>query len=181
MSNIEAFAKQFKLIMNIHFRKAEPHELQAGLDFLKQAAEKLKAKNINQWRFWLNPSESDIAWIKSGFDNSEFYFIENENKESVGMFRIMYSDITYWGVQEKQAGYLHSLVVLKKFEGYHIGSKVFDYVETTLKGQNIFLLRLDCNASNAFLCKYYENLGFKKSGTIQMRHALNQLYEKQIL
>ncbi len=166
--------------MILFFRQSQLQELALGLNLLKQAAEKLHAKNIDQWRFWLNPSPNDVAWIKSGFDNREFYFVETEDKELVGMFRLMYSDETYWGIQENKAGYLHSLVVLKKFEGLNIGSKIFDYVEQTLKNQKINVLRLDCNASNNFLCSYYENLGFQKAGTIEMRHALNQLFEKEL-
>ena len=166
--------------MLLKFRKAGKDELDTALKLLQAAATTLKEKSIRQWEFWLNPTKEKIEWIEQGFDNHEFYFLEDDNHQLVGMFRLMSEDELYWGKQELKAGYIHSLVVDKKYAGKQIGQKIIAEVEFNLPGKGIFILRLDCNASNTALCQYYENLGFKKVGEKQMPHSLNYLYEKKL-
>lgn len=141
----------------------------------------LNGKKVNQWSFWLSPAVDKINWIKAGFDKGEFFFVENKEKELVGMFRLMQQDELYWGEQEAKARYIHSLVVEKKFSGKQIGNKIIKLVEQEIINQGIFKLRLDCNAGNPILCSYYENQGFVKVGEKQMVDSLNNLFEKELL
>ncbi len=166
--------------MSLTFRQAKSSELDTVLTLLKQAAEMLHDKKVDQWNFWLNPADEKITWIKEGFANNEFYFVENENGELAGMFRLLENDELYWGKQEKKARYIHSLVVERKFAGLQIGHSIIKKIEQQLVNEDIFKLRLDCNAGSPALCNYYEKLGFKKVGEKQMPHSLNNLYEKEL-
>jgi ribosomal protein S18 acetylase RimI-like enzyme len=166
--------------MKIHFRKVGKTEFNKILFLLKEAAEQLKSKEIDQWGIWLNPSDDKINWIKKGFDQEEFYFVETEDQEVAGMFRLSSEDLLYWGKNNDNAKYVHSLVVKKKFSGQQLGEKIIHQLEQNLINQHIDLFRLDCNAANKWLCKYYENLSFIKVGEIQMTHSLNNLYEKNL-
>ncbi|PWV51960.1 N-acetyltransferase [Chitinophaga sp. S165] len=166
--------------MELLYRQAAAGEIDIALVMLKEAAEAIRQKGLDQWSIWLNPGEDQVKWIHDGFANGEFYFVENESGRSVGMFRLSEEDILYWGVQENKAGYIHSLVVRKEFAGQELGQVMMKYVEKYLLTKGINLLRLDCNAANKWLCAYYENAGFVKVGQKQMPHALNNLYEKQL-
>lgn len=166
--------------MEVHFRKVGITEFNQILSLLKEAAEQLKFKGIDQWGIWINPPEDKINWVKQGFDLKEFYFVENENQELVGMFRLSAKDLLYWGENNDNAKYVHSLVVRKKYSGQHLGEKIIHQIEQNLIEQHTDLFRLDCNATNIWLCNYYESLGFIKVGEIQMPHSLNNLYEKNL-
>ncbi|HVI48831.1 MAG TPA: GNAT family N-acetyltransferase [Chitinophaga sp.] len=164
----------------LHIRKAEEQELSLILSMLKEAAEAIKNKGLDQWHMWLNPQPGHISWIDEGLKQTEFFIVNNEENEHIGMFRLSYTDIRYWGEQTDKSGYVHSLVVRKGFSGQNMGAKILRYVENLLVIDGYDLLRLDCNASNNWLCNYYENLGFKKVGEKAMPHSLNNLYEKKL-
>lgn len=90
-------------------------------------------------------------------------------------------DELYWGKQEVVARYIHSLVVAPNYKGQNIGMLNMRKIEQLVVKEVIQLLRLDCIASNTWLCNYYESLGFIKKGEKQMPHSMNNLYEKSLL
>jgi ribosomal protein S18 acetylase RimI-like enzyme len=167
--------------MDLHFRAAGPKEFPLIVSLLKEAAQKLQAKGIDQWSVWLNPNEEKLNWIQEGFANGEFYMIESEAQQTVGMFRLSYTDVMYWGENSDNAAYVHSLTVKPEFSGGNIGKTILGRIEEKLVKDGVQLFRLDCNAANAWLCSYYEQQGFVKTGEKRMLHSLNNLYEKQLL
>lgn len=167
--------------MQLLFKQAKPEELEIALSFLKMGAELLKTKNIAQWNMWLTPSADNINWIKEGFENQEFYFVENQNGQRLGMFRLSEQDLLYWGETEQNANYIHSLVVDPAFSGNDLGKDIIIQIQKELINNGVPLLRLDCKADNKWLCGYYEKQGFVKTGEKLMPHGLNNLYEKQLI
>ncbi len=165
--------------MDLIFKQAQQSELQHIFLLLKSAALRLQNNNVNQWGFWLNPNEDKIKWIEEGLSNNEFFFIESKHT-TIGMFRLSYKDLLYWGEQKDEANYIHSLVIKEEFSGSQIGKKVIDQIIKNSIKKGIYTLRLDCNALNKKLCKYYESQGFVKVGEIQMPHSLNTLFEKSL-
>jgi GNAT superfamily N-acetyltransferase len=162
--------------MQFTTRLATPAEIDTALFLLKSAAENLEEKGIDQWGIWLNPPVEKIKWVEDGFSNCEFYFIIIETRIA-GMYRLLNEDELYWGIQELNARYVHSLVVLKEFSGQQIGIRVLEQLIAEARTDGIPVFRLDCNAANTVLCQYYEKLGFVKVGEKQMPHSLNNLYE----
>ena len=165
--------------MNFKFRQAHQNDLNEALNMLKEAATNLKSKEIEQWDFWLNPTQEKITWIREGFENNEFYFII-QNDITIGMFRLLDEDMLYWGKEQEKATYIHSLVVKPEFSGNRIGEKIIEKLGENAKNERIYILRLDCNAANKKLCHYYEKQGFVKVREKQMPHSLNNLYEKRL-
>lgn len=166
--------------MEFSFNHATDTDLSLILSLLKESAEALQQKGLQQWKVWLAPQKEQLNWIKSGLQNQEFLFATDASKNFVGMFRLSSQDELYWGIQRDRAVYLHSLLVKKEFSGQNIGSKIISQIETELQGKNIPLLRLDCHSGNQWLCNYYESLGFIRVGQKQMPHSLNNLYQKDI-
>lgn len=164
---------------NLLIRSFKNDELGTVLDLLNESAQKLKSKGINQWQIWIEPSKEKIEWIRDGFQNNEFFAVELQG-QIAGMYRLSFQDLLYWGVQESQAGYIHSLIVRPMFSRLRLGELILDYVEQHLRSLNYPLLRLDCNAGNKKLCAYYERQSFKLVGEKQMPHSLNNLYEKSL-
>ncbi len=175
---------------------AYSHELPIIYQLLQESAEWLQSKNLNQWSIWLNPSTAPTYlrdWIEKSMSNGEFFFVKNEentnkNPENsnipfsnvLGMYRLMYKDEMFWENAQENAGYIHSFVVRRHHKGQNLGTKMLQYIENTLKNNEIYLLRLDCNGQNTALCNYYEAQGFVKVGEKQMNWGVNNLYEKTI-
>jgi ribosomal protein S18 acetylase RimI-like enzyme len=160
-------------------RQAVLAETTTALALLKSAAATLQLKGIDQWSIWLDPTVEKIKWVEDGFANGEFYFILI-NEQIAGMYRLLTADELYWGPQDVEARYIHSLVVLNEYAGQQIGRRVLEQLITESREAGIPLFRLDCNAANNALCNYYEQLGFRQVGLKQMPHSLNCLYELQL-
>lgn len=166
--------------MDFEFRRAIESELGEALLMLKNTAISLQGKKVNQWEFWLNPSDEKIDWIKEGFRRNEFYFITLP-KEIIGMFRLLDEDLLYWGKETEKAKYIHSLVIKEKYSGNKLGEKVIEELSKKTMKEGVYTLRLDCNSGNQKLCKYYEYQGFIKMRQKQMPDSLNNLYQKRLI
>ena len=162
--------------MKFSYRIADSHEIEIAFQLLKHAANRLKLKGVNQWQYWLKPIPEKIKWIEDGFENNEFNFIL-DGESIIGMFRLLDKDELYWGVKDDCSNYLHSLVIIDDYVGLNIGRDILIQVIENSKKQGISFFRLDCNASNPKLCRFYENIGFKKVGEVDMPHSLNNLYQ----
>ena len=161
------------------FHKMDKEDLSLCSKMLREAAQRLKDKNIDQWAYWLNPPQDKIDWVAQGIYDGEFYKVLQDG-QVVAMYRLQESDELYWGVQKEQARYIHSLVVSDKHTGKALGKTIIEKIEKETMENGVDLLRLDCNALNQGLCQYYEKLGFEKVGTVQMPYSLNALYEKKL-
>lgn len=161
------------------FKQVTISDLKTILSMLKSASEELSQKGVEQWSYWQSPPKEKIEWLKQGLLNNEFFFVYYKNQQ-VGMFRLLYKDELYWGKQNNPAGYIHSLVIKSDYKGQEFGSKIIERVQKELIYKKIELMRLDCVSHNKRLCGYYEKLGFKKVGVVQMPLSLNNLYEKKI-
>jgi ribosomal protein S18 acetylase RimI-like enzyme len=165
--------------MKLIFKQAKRDEFNEALDFFKAASTALREKNLSQWHYWDQPPEDKITWVKEGFEKGEFYFVYDEKDQKVGMFRLLDTDTLYWHDRglEQNTRYVHSLVVSRSETGKGIGKYILLKLRDQLKKNGISKFRLDCDASNQRLCKYYEDLGFKKTGEKKTEYAVNNLYE----
>jgi ribosomal protein S18 acetylase RimI-like enzyme len=166
--------------MTFKLRIAKLVEIDKAFELLKSAAKTLAKKGIQQWSYWENPPTEKIEWVKDGFLNNEFFFIENNNEELMGMVRIMKEDIIYWGETNDSAIYVHSLIIHENYAGSKIGSKVLQNIEEDAIRNKVNFFRLDCDSTNLQLCKYYENLGFSKVGLKKLPLTTCNLYQKQL-
>lgn len=62
------------------------------------------------------------------------------------------------------AGYLHDLMVSPQVKGNHLGRQLLNWAESYARGRGRTWVRLDCDASNARLCRYYEEAGYRRAG-----------------
>ncbi|MBW2962956.1 GNAT family N-acetyltransferase [Mesonia aestuariivivens] len=156
-------------------------DLPTVLNLFKEAAERIHKMNIDHWQYWKNPPKEKIQWVKEGIKNKEFFFIEDTEGLLIGVVRILQEDLRYWGKQKEKASYIHSLVVQEKYNGKGMGTKIIHEIEKKAHYANTSYLRLDADAKNPKLCKYYENLGFEKAGIKELQLSTYQLYQKKIL
>ena len=118
--------------------------------------------------------------MTEGFRKGAFYFLEHNEWGTIGMVRIQEEDELYWGKQEETALYIHSLIVRSSFSGKRIGVQVIDRLLRMAAHRKILWLRLDCNASNPRLCKYYEDQNFKQVGIKKFEDFSCNLYQRKV-
>jgi RimJ/RimL family protein N-acetyltransferase len=162
--------------MNLTIRKALAYEISAAFNLFRDAAVWLKARNIDHWQEWHRPAELYKNWVRDGFENGQFFFVEEVGK-IVGMFRLQFDDELFWGERNDEAGYIRSFTIKRDLSGHGIGYSVIDQIKSYLKDKDIHLLRLDCVSDNARLREYFENYGFKNAGTAYVHDQDLILYE----
>jgi len=163
----------------LEIKLADISQLDFALSMLKDAGIWLKSKEIDYWQNWISPSDLYINWIKDGFLQNQFYFVNKAN-QNIGMFRLQWSDELFWGIQENNSGYLHSFRIKRDLHGQCLGYKALQLVENICKQNNKSFFRLDCTAQIERLCAYYENYGFKSVGEIFLMNERLKLYEKSL-
>lgn len=55
---------------------------------------------IDHWQYWKNPPQEKVSWVEEGIKNREFFFIDDRDKNSIGMVRMLNEDLLYWGKQK---------------------------------------------------------------------------------
>lgn len=166
--------------MELSFKPIQDKDQTQVINLFKAAAHKINRMNIKHWQYWKNPPKEKLEWVEEGIKSQEYYFVKNQEEETIGMLRILDEDLLYWGQQSKKAKYIHSLVVVEKYNGKGIGKQIIDKVEKRAKKEHCQYLRLDADSKNPKLCRYYEKQGFKKVGTKQLPISTYNLYEKKI-
>tara|TARA_R110002073_G_scaffold336208_1_gene530952 strand:+ start:94185 stop:94685 length:501 start_codon:yes stop_codon:yes gene_type:complete len=166
--------------MNFNLHQITPTDFNNVLELFKAAAEKIAKQQIDHWQYWKNPPIEKVNWVKEGIANNEFFFIKNTHEDLIGMVRILTNDVLYWGETNDKAYYVHSLVVIEKYEGQGIGSTVLQKIAREAKAKNFTYLRLDCDAKNPKLCAYYEKQGFVKVGEKILPLSTYNLYQKEL-
>jgi len=163
----------------INLRKARPDEMDKVLKLLKEAALWLRGKKINYWQQWLDPPPNFVSWIQRGFDNDEFFIVEQDGN-TAGCFRLQWQDPQFWGQKIYKAGYIHSFTVKRELAGQGTGYKLLKLIEDYCRDNGKNLLRLDCGTDIPGIRKYYEKFGFKWVEDTVYAGYLTTLYEKQI-
>jgi GNAT superfamily N-acetyltransferase len=163
----------------ISFRKAAPEEMETVLLLLKEAALWLRGKKIEYWQNWIDPAPNFVNWIQCGFDDSEFFLVEQDGR-TAGCFRLQWQDPRFWGPQQDNAGYIHSFTISRELAGKGLGYRLLNLIENYCEARGKSLLRLDCGTDVPGLRKYYEKYGFQWVKDTVYAGFPTKLYEKPI-
>lgn len=158
---------------------AGPDALPTILQILKEGAETLRARGIDQWQGWHAPDAERLAWVQDGLDKGEFHFLEAEG-QTIGMYRFLHEDELYWGPQTVKARYVHSLAVRAAWGGLGIGTRLMEHLFEQAREEGAEVFRLDCLATNPALRRYYEALGFVAVGETGLRGQRFTLFERKL-
>ncbi|WP_163272900.1 GNAT family N-acetyltransferase [Chelativorans alearense] len=144
------------------------------MKLLKDAADWLHSRKINQWQFLREGGEDEE--IRAGVLSGKTY-LARQGREIVGTFTL-YSlqsewDAYIWGERSDDAVYLHRLAVVRDGRGQGIGGKLISWVQDECRNRGNAFLRLDCIARNERLNRYYLHQGFVSLG-ISRDHSMYQ-------
>jgi GNAT superfamily N-acetyltransferase len=108
------------------------------------------------------------------------YLCQTEAGRSVGAFRLAWSDPEVWPNDDGDAGYVHGLIIRNDVRGQGVGARMLAWAAELIRAKTRRWLRLDCDASNPKLCRYYEGQGFVPRGVLPQRYHLAARYEKSV-
>lgn len=142
--------------------KAVAGDESAVLAVMRDAAEWLKERGVNQWNGMLTPKGPELVdhRVKTGVA-----YLAALNGEKMGTVAILWEDVFVWDEKGRDglAGYIHGLAVLRKYAGKNLGREILKWAMDEISAQRP-AIRLDCMAENPRLCHYYEELGFLNVG-----------------
>ena len=89
--------------MDFSLRTVYTTEKKIVFNLLTAAAKTLAKKKVNQWQYWQNPPIEKVKWVEDGIEKKEYFFIENVNRQIMGVVRVANNDLIYWGEMNDKA------------------------------------------------------------------------------
>jgi GNAT superfamily N-acetyltransferase len=116
-------------------------------------------RGIEQWK----PGELPRNWIEHQVREGWVHVVR-DNEDLVATVTITPEDSGVWGHPAGSSGYVHGLMVDRRWAGQRIGGNLLEWAENQMRESGRDLARLDCVRSNYQLRAYYEALGYKLVG-----------------
>jgi ribosomal protein S18 acetylase RimI-like enzyme len=146
---------------------------------LREAADWLSARGIDQWYHWRMDAGEQM--LRERLEHHEVYMFQRENSP-IGTLTIQWSDPEVWGERgiDGQAGYIHGMAITQSAAGMQVGERMLEWAVATIAARGRRFARLDAMASNALLCRYYEDRGFQPLGTALLPgNFTTRLFERE--
>ena len=160
-------------------RPASPEELSVVMDIYDDAARWLHAQGIYYWAYpqprWI--WDSVASDIEKG---CVFLCRAQADGRAVGTLRILWADPAMWPEDAGNAGYIHGLALHTEARGHEVGAAMLEWAKGHLRAHERIFMRLDCEASNPILRKYYERLGFAFRGEAAHDGYVGARYEMAV-
>jgi ribosomal protein S18 acetylase RimI-like enzyme len=147
---------------------------------LREAADWLSARGIQQWDHWYMDAAEQI--LRERLEHHEVYLVQGDNGR-IGTLTIQWSDPDVWGERgiDGLAGYVHGMAVARSAGGMRVGERILEWAVGTIGAHGRRFARLDAMASNARLCRYYEQRGFRPLETALLPgNFMTRLFEREL-
>jgi ribosomal protein S18 acetylase RimI-like enzyme len=160
--------------------RAVSADYDAVMAILREAADWLSARGIQQWYHWHTDVGERI--LRERIEHHEVYLFQR-GEVPVGTLTIQWTDADVWGERgiDGLAGYVHGMAFARSLGGMRVGERMLEWAVDTIAARGRRLARLDAMASNALLCRYYEQRGFQPRGTATLLAGIYtaKLFERQ--
>jgi len=138
---------------------ANPGDVAALLAMRDDLARWLLDRGIEQWQ----PGELPDGWIERQVSQGWVHVVREEHN-LVATVTVVPEDPIVWGHRPEPAGYVHQLMVDRRWGGKGLGAALLVWAETHITETGRALARLDCLRSNLRLRAYYETAGYRLVG-----------------
>jgi protein-tyrosine phosphatase len=128
------------------------------------AAEWLLSRGIEQWR----PGEASEARLAARAEAGEL-FVSRADGLVVAAVVVVFDDGPVWGPDTGEAGYVHTLVIDRRYAGSGLGRRLLEQAERLVTARGRLRVRLDCVATNGRLRAYYRQAGYREVGERSFR------------
>ena len=152
----------------------------AVMAILREAADWLSARGIQQWYHWYMKAGEQI--LRERLEDHEVYLFQRDNCR-IGTLTIQWSDPDVWGERgaDGLAGYVHGMAIARSTGGMRVGERMLQWAVGTIAARGRIFARLDAMASNAPLCRYYAQRGFRPLETALLPgNFTTRLFEREL-
>lgn len=161
--------------------RATSDDYDSVMAILREAADWLSARGAPPWNHWY--ADVGVRILRDRIEHHEVYLARRDGV-AVGTLTIQWSDPDQWGERglDGRAGYIHGLAITRSVGGMGIGERLLQWAVERIIGQGRQVARLDAQASNAPLCRYYEQRGFRRLETATLFGGMYtaQLFEREL-
>ncbi|MBV8771848.1 MAG: GNAT family N-acetyltransferase [Deltaproteobacteria bacterium] len=147
---------------------------------LRQAADWLSGRGNPQWQHWYMTFGEQL--LRERLKDHEVYLFRL-GSTPVGTLTIQWSDPEVWGDPGRDglAGYIHGIGIARSVAGRRVGQGMLEWAVQVIRARERRFARLDAQASNSSLCRYYEQRGFCALGTALLEGSfLTRLFEREL-
>jgi GNAT superfamily N-acetyltransferase len=159
-------------------RPARSEKVSTYAAFGRAAQTWLSSRGLEQYV----PAAHDeyAAAIRSKVEPRTLYAVW-DGETVVGFFNLDESPSPWWPTDAAPALYLDGMVVSPLAHGRGVGSFILRWCMAETARRSRRWLRLDCHAGNAWLCGYYESLGFTLQGRVEQHPGyVGCLYQREV-
>jgi ribosomal protein S18 acetylase RimI-like enzyme len=137
----------------------------AVMAILREAADWLAARGIPQWKHWHTKIGETL--LRERIEYHQVYLFRRD-AQPVATVTVQWEDTEFWGERglDGLAGYIHGIAITRALGGKRVGEQLLKWAVERIAACGKRLARLDTVASNARLCRYYEDCGFRPLGTV---------------
>ncbi|MDA1741304.1 GNAT family N-acetyltransferase [Bacillus cereus] len=159
-------------------RIATEEESDSIITLLKEVAQWLQHKEVDQWQYLLGGEATDE--ILEGIREKYTYVITKED-EIIGTVTVSPKqnewDEHIFGKEEvSNSLYIHRFAVKRKYKGNGIGEWILQWIEENVQHDKEFL-KLDCVGHNVTLNDFYKRCGFEYVGSTDG----HSMFQKRII
>ncbi len=153
-------------VIEYTIRTATEEESDSIITLLKEVAQWLQHKEVDQWQYLLG--EEDTAEILESIKEKYTYVVTKED-EIIGTVTVSPKqnewDEHIFGKEEvSNSLYIHRFAVKRKYKGNGIGEWMLQWIEENVQHDKEFL-KLDCVGHNRILNDFYKRNGFEYVGS----------------
>ena len=157
-------------------RPAREDELGLVMAIYDDAAQWLHSKGIHYWAY----PQPQWIWDLVGSDIGKGYVFLGctpADSRAVGTIRVLWSDPEVWPEDAGEAGYVHGLAIRSEVRGHGVGAAMLEWAKGHIRAHGKKYVRLDCEAANPLLRRYYERLGFAFRREVRHGDYVGACYE----
>jgi GNAT superfamily N-acetyltransferase len=135
----------------------------ADIDRLQAIREEVAIDLLQRGIRW-NPNSTSRQHLERWIDSASVW-LALVNDDLAGMVAVWWSDPTDYWPRADLAAYVHDLMVFPRHQRKRIGERLLGWAESYVRGRGRRFIRLDCDADNERLCRYYQDLGYQRMAT----------------
>lgn len=164
--------------MSYSFTPATMADIPAVRDLIQKRIDWMDEVGIRQWNISNYWQAYPVEYFEEKVCADELMVLRRQGEDRIiGAVALIEKD-PFWDGDPTPACYIHNLVTALDVRG--IGAEIISRCEVIALERGVDRMRLDCNRTNEFLNRYYEEKGYLPAGDVD-RGAYHGLKREKLL
>lgn len=164
--------------MASHFTPAKPEDIPVVRALIQQRIDWMDAVGIRQWNISNYWEAYPVEYFQEKVRLGQLMILRRQGEERLIGAAVLADSDPFWDDDPTPAYYIHNLATALDIKG--AGAEIIALCEALALERGINRMRLDCNRTNEFLNRYYEERGYLPVGPVD-RGAYHGLKREKLL